>query len=224
MSSNRGQFVQAKEINSMNQRILRAVYSQANLKAEIERQVGKDLGRVPPIADLTSFGAHAKGQRAEFGRRFALQLGPYFLGLVVGLAGLHSSISLQLYLSLLFLALAVQWASIYYGGLRKPMERECKCCVCGKVAASSTGATCDGDDDLETMLLECVNCNGTGVCIPACPHCDESKSMVNAMFSGPAACFMCSIYKYMFVACGTFFCRLFGRHDNKGHQARKGHK
>lgn len=227
MSANRGQFDQAKEINSMNQRILRAVYSQpATIKAEIERQAGMgELGNVPPIADLTSFGAHAKGYRAQIGKRSLLRFGPYFFGVIVGvIASWNSSISLGPYVALLLLAVAGQWAAIHYGGLRKPMDRECKCCVCGKVASLATNTTtgakkcASGDDnnDLETALLDCKNCNDTGVCSPACPKCDESNSMVNAMFSGPAACHMCSLYKFLFGACGIYFRHFFRRNMDKG--------
>jgi hypothetical protein len=217
MSSNRGQFDQARDISSMNQRILRAVYSQPSIKKEIAHLVNDDLGHVPPIADLTSFGAHAQEHRAEHGKRFAVQLGPYFVGVFVAIVGLGTSLSLEWYVALLVLALILQFAAIHYGGLRKPFPRDCKCCACGKVASTISGEEYKGG--LDVVLLNCSNCNDTGVCGPTCPTCNDSNSMTNTLFKGPAACYICSIYKYMCGACGSFVCRLF-RSKEEGDKTR----
>lgn len=203
-STSKGEWAQVKQLNDTNQRIIRAIYSKPHLKTAL---ADLQLGNVPPIGDLASFGGHAKRTKAELGRRYAIKNIPYFGGLLFGGVMLAQNVTIYWFTFSLAMMLAGHWALIKHTGVDAPMPRQSQCCECKKIVSDQDEPSLLGDAEVQS-LVSCKNCNDTGVCVLSCTKCDDSHSLTKTMMDRPVGCVLCSVWGYRCGAIVTMVRRL----------------
>uniref|UniRef100_A0A6T9YB54 Uncharacterized protein n=1 Tax=Asterionellopsis glacialis TaxID=33640 RepID=A0A6T9YB54_9STRA len=136
-------------------RILQLVYNRPELKSQIEKELGENLGSVPPFHPffLAGMGAGAR-ERIEHWKqlrmvRFVVWVGLAWMAIVNPL------------LAMVFLILMMGAQFLKLLCCPRKLKEDCTCCYCGLSTA-----------DVQTGVhTDCHVCNGTGVCAPTCDRC-----------------------------------------------------
>jgi hypothetical protein len=147
-----------REQQRLKTRIMRALYSNVNVKATVEKELGEDLGFVPPLERnaLYSFGLHGLAYR-KANRMVAKCLWNFvLLGCVLVVWAPQAALWMMLFAALYLLLTAIHY--------QEPL-RVCTCCCCGV-------STTDVQNGNVSKLQACCSCcKGTGVCAPGCADC-----------------------------------------------------
>ena len=148
-------------------RILQAVFSNPEIKAKVEDEVGGPLGNVPPLPSGALKMLSGSGRSDMRGKRLRfLQLATVMFALVA----MDAFGLLPAWWPLIMMAsccgfLVVRIVGVFFS---KPEVRECNCCCCG-------GSTLDVQNGtVSDAQACCVCCKGTGICAVKCSTCCTS--------------------------------------------------
>jgi len=145
-------------------RILQAIYSNPELKAKVEDEVGESLGAVPPLstAALKFLSADGPMQLRRKRERFINMLYLCLALLALDAFGVLPPIWPLVVMGFCCCYLVSRMVILCFS---KPEVRECKCCCCG-------GSTTDVENGTVSASQACCNCcKGTGVCSAKCKTC-----------------------------------------------------
>jgi hypothetical protein len=139
-------------------RILKAVYSNPSIKAQLEEDLGESVGNVPPVSahalHLMSAGGKALSRKLQLCRRVHF----LFFMILLSLVFIAPFLVLPICIVVLAVRVGILCCAPAY-------VRQCTCCCCGV-------STEDVSNGLVTDAQACCNCCvGTGVCSPACASC-----------------------------------------------------
>jgi hypothetical protein len=151
-------YAQNKSNRALKLRILKAVYANPSIKAQLEQDLGESVGNVPPVSThvlrLMSAGGMALRRKIECVRRVKLVFFIFLFSLII--------FSPFWVLPICIVISAIRVALLCCA---PAPVRECTCCCCGV-------STEDVTNGLVTDAQACCNCcAGTGVCSPACASC-----------------------------------------------------
>ncbi|CAB9507328.1 expressed unknown protein [Seminavis robusta] len=178
-------FKSGKGLFLLRLRVLQAVYSNPEIKAKVEDEVGAPLGSVPPLNDvaLKLLSTDGRKQCRRKRERFFWMLNLLLVFFTLDAFGL----------------LPEEWPLFVMGGCclfmacrivtmccSKPEVRECKCCCCG-------GSTLDIENGTVSNAQACCKCcKGSGVCAVKCQTCcgtaDNKKSGTGSCCGGKCKC------------------------------------
>ena len=157
-------FNSGKGLYLMRLRVLQAVYSNPEIKAKVEDEVGVPLGNVPPLPTMAlkmlseSGRSHMRSKRQRFLRMVFVM----FALLAMDAFGL-----LPPWWPLFMMGSCCGFLVIKMVGLcfSKPEVRECNCCCCG-------GSTLDVENGTVSDAQACCTCcKGSGICAVKCRTC-----------------------------------------------------
>jgi len=149
----------------LRMRILQAVYSNPEIKRQVEDDLGQSVGFVPPISvhALTLLGPGKKDLKEALRciRRVHMIVFALLLTLIIvapfWVLPICIVISVLRVVELCFIP-------------NNSGDGECECCCCG-------ATTIDAENGTLTEEQQCCNCcKGTGVCTPTCADCCGPKS------------------------------------------------
>ena len=151
-------YAQNKANRQLKLRILKAVYANPSIKAQLEQDLGESVGNVPPVSyhalRMMGAGGMALRRKIQCFRRVRIV---FFLVLS----------SMVIFAPFWVLPICIVVSAIRVAVLccAPAPVRECTCCCCGV-------STEDVTNGLVTDAQACCNCCvGTGVCSPACASC-----------------------------------------------------
>jgi hypothetical protein len=151
-------YTKNKANRRLKRRILKAVYANPSIKAQLEEDLGESVGNVPPVSSqalrLMSAGGRALRRKIECARRVRVVFFMMLLTMVI-------------FAPLWVLPICIVTSAIRVALLCCAADpvRECTCCCCGV-------STEDVANGLVTKAQACCNCCvGTGVCSAACASC-----------------------------------------------------
>lgn len=144
----------------LGQKILLAIYSNPELKRQVEEELGESVGNTPPVHRIALKMMGAQGSKLKRAIRCRKFMFLSYLLLVLYIVLAAPSLA-----SPLFMVLMLGRLVFLCGFASKANADECKCCCCG--ATTTNGGL--------TEAQECCSCcKGTGVCSPACASCCET--------------------------------------------------
>jgi hypothetical protein len=151
-------YAQNKANRHLKFRILKAVYANPSIKAQLEQDLDESIGNVPPVSAhvlrLMSAGGMALRRQMECARRVQLVFFFFLVNLII--------FSPFWVLPICIVVSAIRVALLCCAP--SPV-RECTCCCCGVSTEDVTNGNV-------TEAQACCNCCvGTGVCSPACAAC-----------------------------------------------------
>jgi hypothetical protein len=166
-------------------RVLQSVYSNPEIKAKVEDDIGVPLGNVPPLSNvaLKLLNADGRNQCRRKRQRFC-----HMLYLCVAFFALDAFGALPPGWPLFVMGFCCVFmisriATLCYS---KPEVRECKCCCCG-------GSTSDVENGTVSDVQACCTCcKGTGVCSAKCKTCcgggGDNKDGAGSCCGGKCSC------------------------------------
>lgn len=165
-------FKNTKGLFFLRLRILQAVYSNPDIKAKVEDEVGLPLGDVPPVPSgaLKLLSQEGRNECKRKRQRFC-----FILYTILGFFVLDANGFLPDSWPLFVMGgccafMACRIVSLCF---QKQEHRECKCCCCG-------GSTTDvADGTVSDAQACCKCCKGSGVCSPKCKSCCGNGSNKN---------------------------------------------
>jgi hypothetical protein len=151
-------YTQNKSNRRLNLRILKAVYANPSIKAQLEEDLGESVGNVPPVSahvlQLMTAGGMAFRRQLECARRVQVVFSILLFNLIIFAP-----------FWVLPLCIVVSAMRVAFFCCASFPVRECTCCCCGV-------STEDVANGVVTDAQACCNCCvGTGVCSPACASC-----------------------------------------------------
>ena len=146
--------------NRLNQRVLRAVYSNLKIKELIEDELQEDIGFVPPLPPhlLARLNRH---QIFGNGLRVCRMLKLFMFGCVLVLICVNPLLAMPL----LCLFMLMRCCHLTCCAPDFDHKATCSCCCCGV----DTDSVAKGE--LTEAQACCTCCKGTGVCAPGCDDC-----------------------------------------------------
>jgi hypothetical protein len=166
-------------------RVLQAVYSNPEIKAKVEDDIGAPLGNVPPLSSvaLKLLSADGRNQCRLKRQRFCRMLYLIIAFFALDAGGLLPESWPLFVMGFCCMYMVCRIATLC---LSKPEVRECKCCCCG-------GSTSDVDNGTVSDVQACCTCcKGTGVCSAKCKTCcgggDDKKGGAGSCCGGKCSC------------------------------------
>lgn len=145
------------ESRRLKRRILQLVYSNPEMKAAFEEELGEGLGNVPPLHPrlLSHIGAGGK-ERIDALKKCRIARVVAWLALTVS-----AFFNPFVVMCIVCCLMVIQFLQILFCDQEETAE--CTCCECGLSTSEAE----------EGMHTNCTSCNSTGVCAPGCPFCSE---------------------------------------------------
>jgi len=148
----------------MRLKVLQTVYSNPEIKAKVEDEMGVTIGDVPPVSypALSKLSFRGRDVFHSKRKRFFRMLSFMLILLAMDAFGLLPSCWPLLMMGSCCLLLVLKMIVMCFS---KPEVRECNCCCCG-------GSTLDVQNGTVSDSQACCSCcKGTGICTVKCHTC-----------------------------------------------------
>ena len=153
-----------KDRRRMRNRILQTIYSNPELKKQVEEELGESVGVIPPMPYFALKLMSAGGRDLKRSLRRSKRVHLMFFALLTVLILVAPVFAFPICIMITFvrgLHLCFHLCCMSDNDI----TRECQCCCCG----ATTTNVLYGTLTEEQACCDC--CNGTGICAPSCKSC-----------------------------------------------------
>jgi hypothetical protein len=173
---------QGKLRRRLGHKILLAIYSNPELKRQVEEELGESVGHTPPLPSFALKMIGAGGQELKRNLKCMRRVHMSFLLVVAYMAVAAPAMVWPLFVIAMFVRVLFMCVAFN----KSSTADECTCCCCG---ATTTNAALGA----LTEMQECCNCcKGTGVCSASCKSCCGSEGCCSCCGGKGCCCCCCN--------------------------------